>query len=226
MLGWEVHEGREVFRRSKHGNGHYSGFTVTPDARTLFIRVVDDDGDREIQMIDIPNQEIVTRWPVRSAAWLAASPDGRWLVYDSNNDLHLFDLIEQSVVNRWPAHDAAIRKLRFSADSRTVASVSDDRKIKRWSVPRGELLEESLAHWNGVACLAMTSDRRRIATGGEDRMLRLWHGASLQLVWETPMQPGRVEDLAFSTDDRKLFCLCGERDVVILDGSPAGGAED
>jgi serine/threonine protein kinase/WD40 repeat protein len=226
MLGWEVHEGREVFRRSKHGNGHYSGFTVTPDARTLFIRVVDDDGDREIQMIDIPNQEIVTRWPVRSAAWLAASPDGRWLVYDSNNDLHLFDLIEQSVVNRWPAHDAAIRKLRFSADSRTVASVSDDRKIKRWSVPRGELLEESLAHRNGVACLAMTSDRRRIATGGEDRMLRLWHGASLQLVWETPMQPGRVEDLAFSTDDRKLFCLCGERDVVILDGSPAGGAED
>lgn len=226
IVGWEASDGREVFRRSKRGNGLYSGFTVTPDARTLFVRVVADDGDREIQMIDIAKKEIVVRWPVRSAAWLAVSPDGRWLAYDSNNDLHLFDLEEQSVVNRWSAHDAAIRKLQFSADSKTLASVSDDRKIKLWSVPTGALIEESLAHRTGVACLAMTSDKQRIATGGEDLMLRLWTGDSLQLVWEHPMQSGAVVDLAFSTDNQKLCCLTGPRHVVILDGSPAVIAQE
>jgi serine/threonine protein kinase/WD40 repeat protein len=226
IVAWEVTEGTEVFRRTKHGNGQFNGFTATPDARTLLVRMIADDGDREIQMIDVRQKEIVARWPVRSAAWMAVSPDGRWLVYDSNNDLHLFDLVEQSVVNRWPAHDAAIRKLQFSNDSKTVASVSDDRKIKLWSVPTGELLEESLAHRTGVACLSMTSDRQRIATGGEDLMLRLWAGDSLQLVWEHTMHSGRVVDLEFSQDDQKLFCLSGQRDLVILDGSPAIGGQD
>lgn len=226
IVAWETGGNTEVFRRIKVGDVNYNGLALTPDAHFVFVRTINEDGDREIRMINAADQDIVAQWPVHSAAWLAVSPDGRWLVYDSNNDLHVFDIAAQSVIGSWPAHEGAIRKLKFGADSRTLVSVSDDRKIKLWSVPSGELLAESVAHRTSATCTAVTSDGRRIVTGGDDLELRFWEGSSLQLVGEQPLRRGQITDLAFSHDDRKLFCLCGRRGVVILDGSPTPTRRD
>ena len=220
LAAWEFPQRTEVLRWATKGDQRIDNLAVVPDGRTIALCVRDSSGDRELQIVDVRSETVVARWPLRSAGWIEVSADGRWLAYESNHRIELVDLKRTKVRKSWTAHTGAIRGLEFFRSGRSLASVSADRTIKVWSIPDGELTASTLAHRSSAARLAITSDGRRIATGGDDRMLRMWDGDSLQLLWEHPLQFGQIWDLSFSADDRKLFCLCGEQHVVILDGSP------
>lgn len=111
------------------------------------------------------------------------SPDGRWLVFDSNNDIQLYDLDKRTVVEARRGHQAAIRGLQFSRDGRRLGSVSADRTLKPWSVPSGEIEFSAIAHRTDTVGLAFTPDGRRSAENPHSTFdaprtagLRCWFG--------------------------------------------------
>ncbi|MCA9037103.1 MAG: protein kinase [Planctomycetaceae bacterium] len=223
IVAWNLDDQSQPFQWISDAERDIQGFAVTPDGLTVILRLHTSSGDREVCILDVSAETIVSRWPASSANRMAISSDGRWLVYDSNNDIRLIDLKRRAIHSTWPAHNSAIRNLRFSADSNSVVSVSEDRTLKVWSVPDGNLISSALAHRTGTNRLAMTSDGRRVVTCGDDHMLRFWDGKTLQLVWEHPLQFGQVWALEFMSDDQKLICLCEDREIVIFDGSRDDG---
>ena len=218
IIGWSAADLRQVFRFACPGVLAIDG---TPDGRSLVIVVEDEARDRTLQIRDVASGDVAVSLPVRSANTFGVSPDGRWLAFDSNNRIRLYDLATKQFASEWDAHGGAIRSLRFSPEGARLVSVSADRTLKTWSLPGGNLVGSAVAHRTESRRLAISPDGGRIATGGDDRMLRLWDAQSLQLLWEHPLQFGKAMDLCFTGDSKRLLCLCGPEELLILDGSPA-----
>ena len=214
----------EVFRFSSPAGFTLRHVNATPDGRTLAVVLEDGEGDRELQIRDKSGDAVVASFPVRSARTLDISPDGRWLAFDSDNEIWLYDIGARQVVSRWDAHEYAIRQLRFHPQGEQLASVSEDRTLRLWSLPGGELIHSTVAHRTEATRLTFAPDGRRIATAGDDGMLRLWDPQSGQLLWEHPLQAGQIRRFCFSSDGERLICLCNAHDILILDGSPAEDA--
>lgn len=221
MAAWEMDTHEQVFHWPQPAPSQNVACAVTPDARTICLVSRPADGPRRLQIIDVRSKRVVMQLLVKSANHLAISPDGRWLVFDSNNDLEVYDLEKQAVAGTWKGHQGALRDLQFSHDGLRLGSVSEDRTLKLWSVPSGELLYSVIAHRTQTDRLAFSPDGRRIATAGTDRMLRIWDGQRAEPLWEYPVVEGRILDLCFSVDGQQLLYLCNHHHVVSLDGSPS-----
>jgi WD40 repeat protein len=220
LRGWDLATGQEVFRHEPPDAIRYRGIAVTPDGCTLAAFLRNPEGDFYLELIDVKSGTSLERRRLRSAAAREISPDGRWLVYDSDREIHVMDLERREVIAAWPAHQAGVRSLRISEDGTRLVSAAADRRLKVWSFPDGQLLKSVLAHQIDVHSVAISPDRRRIATAGADRYLRFWDAESLQLLWEYPPARGAVRDLCFLGDGHRLVCLSGSRGLLILDGSP------
>ena len=62
----------------------------------------------------------------------------------------------------------------FSPDSKTLASVAEDKSIKLWSVTSDRELASLPGHEHFVNCVAFSPDGRLLATGSVDQTLKLW----------------------------------------------------
>lgn len=220
ISAWKMDTHEQVFHWPQQAPSQNITCAVTPDARTVCLVYKPVDGPRGLQIIDVRSRRVVAQLPVKSASHLAISPDGRWLVFDSNNDLEIYDLEKQGIAGTWKGHQGALRDLQFSHDGLRLGSVSEDRTLKLWSVPSGEPLYSVIAHRTQTDRLAFSPDGRRIATAGTDRMLRIWDGQRAEPLGEYPVVEGRILDLCFSVDGQQLLYLCNHQHVVSLDGSP------
>lgn len=216
VKGWNVETGAEEFYWFPSDSVRHEQIGVDQYGKNLVLVAVSDAGDREIRFLNVEAASLTARLSVHSARCIEISNDGRWMAFDSNNQICLVDLRQQQVARSWDAHFEGINDARFRADGKLLATVSQDRTLKLWSIPDGELTGS--APRTAAIRLAMTGDGRRIVTGGRDRMLRLWDGRATQSLWEFPLPTGAVRDLCFTLDDRRLVCLIGEHEILILDG--------
>ena len=82
---------------------------------------------------------------------------------------------------RLTGHTGAVKSLTFSPDGQTLASGSDDRTIRLWSVSSQELQRAPLTgHKDEVSSVTFSPDGQTLASGsGErDQTVRLWSVAS------------------------------------------------
>jgi WD40 repeat protein/serine/threonine protein kinase len=224
VRAWNFDTGEQVFLWPSDDQLENVALAVTADGRTLCLTSRDLGGDFRLQVIDVRSGSLLDELPVRNANHLDVSPDGRWLVFNSNNDLQLYDISQRTIVGTWQGHQGPIRSLQFSQDGRRVGSVSADRTLKLWSVPAGQVEYSAITHRTGTIGLAFAPDGRRIATAGRDRMLRIWDGQKSEPIWEYLVTAGQILDLRYSLDGQQLLCLCRHQDVyhvLILDGSPS-----
>ena len=107
----------------------------------------------------------------------AFSPDGRWLAYGTTNyGIRIWDLAlqcEQASCrgNRWWVY-----ALRFSPDSKLLASGAWDGSVWLWSVKTGTPLHPPLkGHQSAVIPIAFSADGKTLITGADDRTIRWWN---------------------------------------------------
>jgi WD40 repeat protein len=77
-------------------------------------------------------------------------------------------------LHKFKAHDRYIRDLAFSPDSSRLATGSEDRTIKMWSVAGGKELRTYSGHTDTVRSVVFSPDGKWLASGSYDQTVRLW----------------------------------------------------
>jgi WD40 repeat protein len=100
-------------------------------------------------------------------------------------------------------HSNIIRSLAFSPDGQTIASGSDDEKVRIWKIDTGECIK-LLSHDNVVSAVAFNPNTQTLACGDENYIVKIWdyRGNSLQS-WQGYSRIIRA--LAISPDGKTLI---------------------
>ncbi len=164
------------------------------------------------------------------ASSVAFSPDGRWLAFGGcasrstsgsclQGAIHLWDILKAQRVESLSGHARAVNAVAFSADSRTLASLSFDADtLILWDVGNRQALGELAADANTQSNLAFSPDSKLLASGGDNDELVIWEVTTRQRVGRPPTGPQAaqfVNSVAFSPDGR-LLALGKTRGTLLL----------
>ncbi|MBM3881189.1 MAG: hypothetical protein FJ387_15950 [Verrucomicrobia bacterium] len=114
--------------------------------------------------------------PYSDAGVAAFSPDGRWLAYASTNYVaKLWNVRSRRLAPFAARHPWFVNGLRFSPDSRRLATSCWDGTVWVWDVATGrEVLALTRGHLHSTTAAAYTPDSRTIITDGDLDGLRVW----------------------------------------------------
>ncbi|MBI2298738.1 MAG: WD40 repeat domain-containing protein, partial [Armatimonadetes bacterium] len=101
-------------------------------------------------------------------------------------------------------HTSFVRALAVSSDGRVLASGSDDRTVRLWSLPEGRELATLQGHSGWVYALALSPDGRVLASGSGDNTVRLWSLPDGRELATLTGHCGWVQALSVSPDGRVL----------------------
>ena len=133
-----------------------------------------------IDLFDVADPTILTQLTARQCNGIAFSPDGQHIGLGNMDDLLIYDLRDTRSPLRLVGHTASLNDAAFSPDGRTVATVSDDRRLKLWDADTGDEIRSTQAHLRDARSVSFSRDGQMLVTSGEDGMVRLWQATSLQ----------------------------------------------
>ncbi|HEV3256974.1 MAG TPA: c-type cytochrome domain-containing protein, partial [Gemmataceae bacterium] len=165
---WDVATGKELRTLKDHSDSVY-GVAFSPDGRLL----ASGGADRAVKVWDVAGGTRLytlaesTDW-VYAVAW---SPDGRHLAAAGvDKSIRVWDATPTGgrVVHSVFAHEGPINRLVYSADGKTLFSVSEDRTAKAWET--GKMVERKVydGQPENVLALALRPDQKQLAFGRYD----------------------------------------------------------
>jgi WD40 repeat protein len=114
-------------------------------------------------------------------------------------------------------HEAAVNSITFSPDGKMIASASDDKTVKLWSVD-GKEVQTLTAHTDWIYSIAWSPDGKTIASASQDKTVKLWSmETDKMLVLRQTLigQEFAVNSITFSPDG-KMIASASEDYTVIL----------
>ncbi len=206
-------------RKEIHGpEGIFRFVTVSPDGTRVAATSYDAQSKFRLRVCDVGSGE---RLFSAEGGALAYSPDGRWLAARDADEktVLLLDAQTHQTAARFRGHEKLVYAAAFSADSRYLASCSQDRTVRVWQVDSG-LCQVLRGHTDEVFAAAFHPDGRRLATAGRDRAVWLWDLTSGEEVARLQGHTSYVWSLAFSPDGATLASGSGDFTVRLWDTAP------
>jgi hypothetical protein len=130
----------------------------------------------------------------------------------------LFDARTYEPSAQFPGHEGLIRAVKFSLDSRRLASCSSDRTVRLWQIDGGRC-QVLGGHSDKVFAVAFRRDGRRPESAGRDRAVWLWDLTRGEEAAQLPGHTDYVWSLAFSPDGATLVSGSGDFTVRLWDTS-------
>jgi len=153
----------------------------------------------------------------------ALSPDRRLLAIAGTN-VQLWDVPAATQHGRLPTQAFGVA---FSPDGRTLASASDDDKVRFWDVHSRTERGPPLPGHTQALGVAFSPDGRTLASGSKDGTVRLWDVHSRTLLGRALTgHTDAVSRVAFSPDGRTLASASDDDDIRLWNVSsrkPRGG---
>jgi WD40 repeat protein len=112
---------------------------------------------------EIENARDVCEWDVHA---VAVSRDGRWVI-TAGGDEKCGELkaceVETGMVKRFQGHSRVINCIDISEDSMLLASASDDRTARIWSLDTGKLVASPFERASGVGAIRFSQGSKKLA---------------------------------------------------------------
>lgn len=90
-----------------------------------------------------------------------------------------------NLINQCQAHTKAISTLKWSSDSKYLASASADKTVHIWNIDDNNSLTLHLVlsgHEKGISDVSWSPDNRLLATASDDCTIRIWSIATVNLI--------------------------------------------
>ncbi|MBN1479975.1 hypothetical protein JXA70_06870 [candidate division KSB1 bacterium] len=188
--------------------------------------------DGMIVLRDVANDSLVLQQPLKNAASVCYSPDGRTLCAGlENGQIHSYTFDRSSGLVRehtLSAHNETVNVILFHPRADTiVATCSDNGDVKVWHVNWDTGVWQRrhwfVGHTGPVNALAFSpkEDENILASGGADKKVRLWdleRPDNLPIVLEGPER--WVLSLGFSPDGEMLAAGIGDRSIYLWPTHP------
>jgi katanin p80 WD40 repeat-containing subunit B1 len=119
-------------------------------------------------------------------------------------------LRRKGCIYNYPGHSGAINSLKFSPDSKWVASASDDGLVKIWDLKAGRLLTDLKGHTGPVNSLEFHPNEFLLASGSSDRTVRFWDLEKMENVSTSPAVAGPIKETMFDPSGKCLFAASSD----------------
>jgi COMPASS component SWD3 len=110
-------------------------------------------------------------------------------------------------------HEQGVSDIAWSADSRFIASVSDDKAIKLWDVVNGDEVLTLEGHSSYVFCVNFNSQSNLLVTGSFDESVKLWDVRTGSCLKTIPAHSDPVTAVDFNRDGTCV--MSGSHDGLI-----------
>jgi len=120
---------------------------------------------------------------------------------------------ERKPVERMTGHMQLVNDVKFSPDTRIIASASFDKSIRLWNGSTGKFLGVLHGHVSGVYQIAWSADSRLLLSGSKDSTLKVWNISTKKMELDLPGHADEVYTVDWSPDGQKV--VSGGKDKVI-----------
>ncbi|XP_045171254.2 notchless protein homolog 1-like isoform X2 [Mercenaria mercenaria] len=120
---------------------------------------------------------------------------------------------DKKPVARMTGHQQLINDVRFSPDTRLLASASFDKSVKLWDGRTGKFLTTLRGHVSRVYQVSWSADSRLLCSGSSDSTLKVWEVKSKKLLFDLPGHADEVYAVDWSPDGQRV--VSGGKDKVL-----------
>ena len=154
--------------------------------------------DESLASVAVTDGATIRLWslPVgKLGIWdIAWSPDGRRVAVSrsisTGSDLRVWDARTGQGERVLAGHQEQVYAVAWSADSKRLASASQDGTIRVWDPDTGASVLTLAGHAGAVQAVAWSLDGGRLATGGLDQTARIWDARTGRMIG-CPQRPRR-----------------------------------
>lgn len=121
--------------------------------------------------------------------------------------------VDKKNVARLTGHQQLINDVKFSPDTRIIASASFDKSIKLWDGKNGKFIGTLRGHVQAVYQISFSSDSRLLVSGSADSTVKVWDLRKKKLLNDLPGHADEVFAVDWSPDGQMV--ASGGRDRVL-----------
>ncbi|XP_046966323.1 notchless protein homolog 1 [Vanessa cardui] len=120
---------------------------------------------------------------------------------------------EKRPLARMTGHQQLINDVKFSPDTRIIASASFDKSVKLWESTTGKFITTLRGHVQAVYMVAWSADSRLLLSSSADSTLKVWNLKTKKLELDLPGHADEVYAVDWSPDG--TYVASGGKDKVL-----------
>ncbi len=161
----------------------------------------------------------------KNTSAITYSPDNQYLAFARGSSIELYNAGTDTRIKDFSGdngHSRDINQLIFNRASTLIASGSNDKTVKLWTVPSGQLKQTLKGATAEILDVRFTNDDKRIVALSSDNYVRMWDAESGVLAYSVKVgdKAARAFDIS---GDGKYFAVGGaDKNIVVCnaeDGS-------
>jgi WD40 repeat protein len=161
----------------------------------------------------------------KNTAAITYSPDNQYLAFARGNSIELYNAGTDTRIKDFSGdngHSRGINHLVFNRASTLLASGSNDKTLKLWAIPSGEVKQTLKGASAEILDLRFTNDDKHILALSSDNYVRMWDAESGSLVYSVKIGDKAARAFDVSGDGKYFAVGGGDKNIVVCnadDGS-------